>query len=1722
MARFQHEYEMTQELHLKGAIKTYELKTYNNGIALIFEDVGGHSLKYIIAEHPLNLSTFIHFAIQLAEAIGELHQHHIIHKDIKPANIIINIENQEVKITDFSISARLFQEQPTGLFNPEQQFEGTLAYMSPEQTGRMNRTLDYRSDLYSLGVTFYEMLVGQLPFQTTDPMELVHCHIAKIPPTPHEENSEIPPVVSDIIMKLLAKNAEERYQTAQGLLQDLKKCQQALTLEGKIDSFRLAQHDMTDKFQLPPKLYGRDAESACLIEICSHVSQNQAGIVLISGDEGTGKTALVQDLKRPGVRPRGFFVQGQFIEPQGSGSAHLDDLNSNTPYSGIIQAFRELLLQLLTEPAAQMNVWQQQLTALLGSNSGFMTQVIPELEIIIGTPPPTTELTTLETQNLLNLLFEKLLTLFAQPEHPLILFLDDLQWADSASLKLLYTILSNPTIRAFLLIGNYRSNISLSQSFQDFLLLPQKNPHVPFKTIQLKPLKLEHVNQLIADTLRCTLTRTQGLAELIARKTEGNPFFVKEFLKTIHQHHALWFDSQQKQWHWDIKRILNTNMTDNVVALTSERLHQLAPATQEILKIAACIGRQFDIKTLTYLVQQPQHMITEALWEAIEENLINPQGDTYHLLYSSGLDTLSNYPFELNQGSYTFVHERIRQAAYNLLSPPQQHQLHFQLGQHLRDTTTPEQLRERLFDIVDHLNLSQTHMAKPAERHDLARLNLAAGKKAKNASAYEKALNYFQIGVALLSQDSWVRQYQLTVALHLQAMELAYFSSQDDYAEQLFKHLLQQAQSLLDQVRAYEQKIQFYITQNQPQKALDTGLYVLELLNVQLPQSTAHLNQLLTELQTRLGEHAIEQLLDLPPMKDAHKQAALRILVSISASAYIAAPSLYPRLCFTQVKLCIDYGNSAFAAHAYAAYSLLLCGVLGHTEMGYRLGLVALKILERYQAQTHAAKVLTLVNAGTRHWKEHAHHTLEPLETAIRSGLDSGDAEYACYAAVFAGIYRFFTGEKLPTLQQHYQYYLELMTKFNQEFQLLYAQLWQQIGLNLQTAVQRPCHLSSQHFNEDNVLPLLLKKNNTSALFSAYFAKALLCYLFKDIKQALTYAELADRYVGNDHTFIHYSIHNFYYSLTLLAQYPKVNVDKQNEYLKRVQKNQAQLLHWARHAPMNYQHKYDLVTAERARVLGKISQAMIAYERAIQGANRHEYLQEEALANELAAEFYTSLGIHKAAKMYLIDAYYAYLNWGAYAKTKALETQYPFLVRYGENRHHKRHASLDHLLTADAATSTHTILQQHDNFDLAAVMKAAQTISGEIVLEQLIKKLLHIVVENAGAQKGLLILEKDGQLFVEAEAYADPASRREEQVLLQSIALEALSQQSHNCLVSPAVVNYVVRTRSHIVLNEATREGLFTQDPYVLQCQPKSILGTPLLNKGHLIGVLYLENNLVSQAFTPERLKVLRLLSTQIAISIENALFYAKTEQTREAAEMASRAKSAFLMNMSHELRTPLNAILGYTDIIYEDAEDMGYDAILIDLEKIQTAGKQLLEIISNVLDISKIEADKMELHLEDFAVQDLIGDVVTVIEPSLGSNRLEVIQANDIGNIQADRTKIQQILLNLLSNAVKFTSKGQITLTVGRYVEENGSSGCQFEIKDSGIGMTPEQIEHVFEAFNQVDNSTTRQYGGTGLGLTISERFCRMMGGHIKVTSQPNQGATFSVYLPCQILPQE
>ena len=1456
IARFKLEYKIALNLNLEGVVRPYGLERYKNSLILILEDFGGESLKRLIANRIFSLGEFLKIAIQITDILGQIHQQNIRHKDINPSNIVFNPATGQLKIIDFGISTVLSRENQT-LQNPNI-LEGTLAYMSPEQTGRMNRAMDYRTDFYSLGATFYELLTHQLLFASTDAMELVHCHIAKQPIPPHllsGEVKEIPKAVSNIVMKLLAKTAEERYQSAWGIKADLEECLAQLQATGTISDFSLGRYDISDKFQIPEKLYGRESEVEALMAAFERVSQGTTEMILVTGFSGIGKSVLVQEIHKPIVRQRGYFIRGKF-----------DQFKRNIPFASLVQAFQDLIRQLLTESHDQIATWKVKLLDVLGLDAQVLIDVIPEIELIIGKQPAVAELSPTASQNRFNLLFQKFIRVFSQAKHPLVIFLDDLQWADNASLKWLEVLMSEPDTRYLLLIGAYRENEvlpvhPLMMTLEEIRKARNNGQEafLPVNQIVLTPLDLTNLNRLIVDALHCVPEQSKPLAELVLSKTEGNPFFINQFLKSLYQEGVLKFTPPSPPeirggWQWDIAQARAIAVADNVVEFMAEKLQKLEKKTQQVLKLAACIGNQFDLVTLAIVHEKSVSETASDLWSSLHEGLILPLSDSYKFFQGQEIaDALNINSLSV---SYKFLHDRVQQAAYSLISAADKQATHLKIGQlFLRNTTLVER-EEKIFDIVNQLNFGAELIAQQQDKDELAQLNLIAGRKATAATAYAAAVKYLTVGMGLLAIDSWESQYKLTLAIYVEAAEAEYLNTNFERAEILADSILQQAQTLLERVKVYELKMQIYMAQAQILKVIDTGLQALEMLGISLfnPSNGNFVVDLpsLTDLE------------DVPEMIDPYYLAAMCILVTISPAAYVAKPEISRLVNLTLVKLSSAHGHSKWSAYAYAAYSALLCGMVGNMDVAYHSGKLALRLLEQFDTRELKCKVNYLFNIFIRHWKEPARNAKIPLLETIQIGFDTGDLEFSSFAAQNACYYLFFIGETLESVEENQAKYVNFILKIKQKYSVTNAKVWRQLVLNLKGQEVAQYRLIGDSFDETVMLPRMRAANNRISLLHAYLAKEILSYLFRDYAQAAANAFCAQEFAAGGFGSLLAAVHTFYYSLILLAQYPHADSSEQQQYLEQVTAHQEKMKYWAEHAPWNFQHKYDLVEAEKARVLGNPLKAMEDYDKAIQGAKDSKYLQEEALAYELAAEFYLALGRDLSAKAYMIEAHYAYLKWGATAKVRALEENYPqFLSRASERTGH------NNISRNTARDTTATSGSPAEALDLATVMKASQAIASEIVLDKLLSKLMKILIENAGAQKGFLILEKNGKLIIEAEGSVEQDSV----TVLQSILVES-SSDSASPILPTAIINYVTRTQENVVLNDATHEGQFTNDFYIIQNQPKSILCVPLINQGKLISIVYLENNLTTGAFTPDRLEVLKLLASQAAISIDLAKLY--------------------------------------------------------------------------------------------------------------------------------------------------------------------------------------------------------------------------------------------------------
>ncbi|MEG3931379.1 MULTISPECIES: AAA family ATPase [unclassified Microcoleus] len=1771
LVHFRNQYVIAKNLNIPGTVKAYSLESYHNRYALVMEDFGGISLCSYLASlasdsnetlEGLPVNEFLPMAIQIANALDGLHRHHVIHKDLKPANILINPTSKEVKLIDLSI-ASLLPRETQEIQNPNV-LEGTLPYISPEQTGRMNRGIDYRTDFYSLGVTFYELLTGKLPFQTDDPMDWVHCHLAKQPIPVHELHPAVPPVLSEIVGKLMAKNAEDRYQSALGLKYDLETCWQQWREKGEIASFKLGQRDLCDRFIIPEKLYGRESEVFSLLSAFERVSAGSTEMMLVAGFSGIGKTAVVNEVHKPIVRQRGYFIKGKF-----------DQFQRTLPFTVFVQAFRDLMGQLLSETDAKLEQWKLEILAALGENAQVIVEVIPELERIIGQQAPVPELSGSAGQNRFNLLFEKFIQVFTTKDHPVVIFLDDLQWADSASLKLIQLLMSDVDNRYLLLIGAYRDNEVFPAHPLMLTLAEIQKTEAKVNTITLAPLERADVNCLVADTLACSTALAQPLTELVYQKTQGNPFFSTQFLKSLHEDGLIEFNFDARYWQCDIARVRTLALTDDVVEFMALQLRKLPAQTQEILKLAACIGNQFDLATLAIVDENSPTETASALWKALQDGLILPISEVYKFYQPEGnsesvignikksdqlLITQDQLP------KYNFLHDRVQQAAYSLIPEDQKRSTHLKIGQLLLKNTPEADREERIFDIVNHLNVGVELITQEAEREQLARLNLVAGKKAKAATAYAAAVEDFKVGQELLTENSWHSQYELTLALYTEAAAAAYLNGDFDQMEKLASVVENGAKTLGDKVKLYEVQIQAYMAQNKLQEALNTGLPVLKQLGVEFPSepNLSDIGQALGETASILSGKGTEDLIDLPLMTDPQQIATITILSSLFTPAYLALPPLAPLVVCKQVNLSVQYGNASLSPYAFVIYSFLLCG-MGDIERGYQFGQLALRLLSKLNAKEIQAKTSAMVHSCIQPWKEHFRNSLKPLLSDYTCGLETGELEFAGYAIFHYSYYSYFVGKQLTQLEPEIATYADAVSKIHQEAPLSYQKICWQAVLNLIGRSPDPCHLKGEAYDEETMLQLYQGTNNYLGIHYLYLHQLVLCYLFENYPEAFKSSAQIESYLSAASGLITVAIFHFYDSLVRLAVYSDTPQSEQQGILDRVQANQEKMQKWANHAPMNHLHKFYLVEAERHRVLNQKIEAVEMYDKAIALAQENEYLNEEALAHELAAKFYLEWGKEKLAKPYLIDAYYAYARWGAKAKIDHLEQRYPQLlaVILQQERTRQNPSETIHTSThseSSLSNTNRTIIGSTSSWglvDLPTVIKASQALSSEIKLDQLLTTLMQVVVKNAGAQTGALILNEEGNWRINVHC------TNRQDCLLQSIPVEESE------VIPLTLINYVKRTKETLIFDDASNQPRFASDPYIVQQQPQSVLCTPISERGKMMGILYLENNLATGVFTGDRVAILNILCSQAAISLQNARLYQQSQEYAQKLEqsihdlkqmqlqLVQGEKMSALGNLvagvAHEINNPVGFIAGnlqpaqeyvgdlfnLIDLYQEkfpnpggeietEIEDMDLEYLREDLPKLIGSMKEGVDRIRNISislrTFSRADSDRPV----SFNIHDGLESTLLILKHRLKASEfrpaIEVVK--EYGNLPLVKCfpgQLNQVFMNVLANAIDALEESnkersfkeikalpnQITVQTALSEDQNQ---VLIRIKDNGVGMSGEVKENIFNHL-----FTTKSVGqGTGLGLSIAHQIVvEKHGGTLLVNSSLGQGSEFVISIP-------
>jgi PAS domain S-box-containing protein len=1767
--RLAREYSFKEELDNAWAVRPVELVQDRGRSILVLEDPGGELLRSFIGP-PMALEKFLQIASRVAAALSKVHQHGLIHKDIKPANILVNTGNGEVRLAGFGIASRLTRERQAP--DPPEVIAGTLAYMAPEQTGRMNRSIDSRSDLYSLGVTLYEMLTGSLPFTASDPMEWVHCHIARQPQAPSKQASGIPEAVSSIVMKLLAKTAEERYQTAAGLEADLRRCLDEWQSHGRIDPFQPGALDASDRLPIPEMLYGREAQIASLLASFDRVvSQGRPELVLVSGYSGIGKSSLVNELHKALVPPRGYFASGKF-----------DQYKRDIPYATLAQAFQSLIRPILAKSEQELGRWRDTLSNALGPNGQLMVDLVPELALIIGEQQPVPELPPRDAQSRFQLVFRRLIGAFTR-EHPLALFLDDLQWLDAATLDLMEDLLMHPDIGDLMLIGAYRDNeVShahpLMRKLQDI-----RQTEVIVNDIVLAPLARDDLKQLVADTLHCGTEEARSLAGLVHEKTSGNPFFVIQFISALFEEGLLAFDHVERRWRWDVSRIHAEGYTDNVVDLVVEKLSRLPAGTQEALQQLACLGNSADFAMLRAVYQESTEAMHGQIWEAVRTGLIFQSED-----------------------SYKFIHDRVQEAAYSLIPQELRAEAHLRIGILMASRTPPDKLEEEIFDIANQLNRGSHLITSTADRERVAELNLIAGRRAKVSTAYASALTYLRAGRGLLTDETWDRNYDLVFSLEHLLASCELLTTDMASAEARLSMLAERAKTPHDTAAVTRLRLTLYDRLGRSDRGVEVFIeYEKSHGKAWSPHPTKEeVTWEYDRIWAALGDRQVAELVDLPLIANPDVLDVMDVYTEFAMSAMFTDGNLHDLLLCRMVALSLDHGNSEASCFAYVSLGLLAGPHFGNYQAGFELGKLGYDLVEKYGWQRYQARVYMRFGNGVIPWTRHVKTGRELVRRAFDVANRMGDLSFAAYSCYQLITNLLAAGDFLAEVQREAELGLEFAGKA--QFGIVVDILTGQLAIirTLRGSTKKFGSFDEGGFDELQ-FEQRLSSNPASVLPECryWIRKTQARFFAEDYHSAIEASLHAERLVWTSHSFFEVAEYYFYGALARAAAFDSAIDCARQEHFKALTELHGQLVIWAENCPDNFENRAALVGAEIARIEGRDLDAMRLYEQAIRSAREHGFVQNEGVAYEVAARFYSTRGSETSANAHLREARDCYLRWGADGKVRQLEERHPQLQRIG--------------------TRVATLSNRH--LDIDAVVKASQALSSEMLLPDLIDRLMTIALQNAGADRGLLILVHQDDYHVGAEARTDG-----EKIVLH-----------YDASVSPAfpesIIRYVMRTRESVTLDDAAKRHLFSEDQYFGIRQQRSILCLPLVRQGTLVGLLYLENALTPHVFTPERARLLELLASQAAISLENTRLYgdlqrreakirrlvdaniigiyilrldgqiieandaflrmlgydradfvsnrmrwtdltppewrgvdakrvdqikltgslqpfekeyfhkdgsrvpvlvgvARFEETgneavafvidlserkRAAAELAHANRVATMgeltASIAHEVNQPLAALLTNADTavrwLTRLPPDLEKTRQLID--RMINDGRRAADIVSRIRDLSK----KMPVRKQSMEINGAILEIVTLARAAVSDHGVSVkMQLSErLPQVWGDRVQLQQVMLNLIMNAIEAMSEvGNRPRTLLISTNESEPGAMLVTVSDSGPGLPSANLERIFDAFY------TTKPRGLGMGLSICRSIVEAHGGRLWATANNPYGAIFCMTLPIAERPPE
>lgn len=1624
---------------------------------LVMEDPGGVLLPELVATARLPLSTVLAVALQLTDALAELHGRGLVHHGLRPEVVLCDVAGPRAWLIDLG-EAGAAAFPAAGATTPER-----LVYLAPEQTGRMERGADARSDLYALGVVLYELLTGAPPFRSNDALALIHWQIAGMPVPPAQLDAAIPAPLSALVMKLLAKMPDERYQSARGLARDLALCARAWDANADIAPFVLGRGDRGQRLVVSGRLYGREREVDALLEAFEAACRGDGAgrLLLVEGYSGIGKTALIQQLVRPIVRRKGYFVSGKF-----------DQVARGVPHGALIQAFRGLVQQLLTESEEQLARWRAALAAALGANGGVLAEVIPEVELVVGPQAAPVVLGGVEAQNRFQRVLQQFVAAFAQPDHPLVLFLDDLQWADAATLALLEPLLTNADIGGLMLMGAYRDNeLDASPRLaHTFTALAQAG--VALRRVSLGPLRVDDLVELVAETIGTEAAQAEPLARLVFEKTGGNPFFVIQFLKLLEREGHLRFDAEAGHWTYRLEAIADAPLADNVIDLMTRSIQRLHARAQYALTLAACIGNRFDCTTLAIVSEQSPAATAEDLERALAEGLI--------VALAPSLDTPAG-----GDGRYAFLHDRVQQSAYALIPAERRQMVHLTVGRLLRSRADAAQLEAGLFEIVQHLNLGRHLISGKAERHEVAALDLAAGRRAKSATAHDTALELLQAGIDLLEGD-WTAEPVLSYELHLECADSLYLCGRFDAALAALADLLARSRTPMEQARVLRLRSVQYENMARYADALASMRAGLALFGVVLPdaegEKLAALEREIATIEDRRGGRPIASLVDLPVLSDATTRMVMGMLTDIWSAAYIVGdPTLARLVSATLVRLSLEHGNVEESAYGYVTHAITVGPERGDYADAYEFGKLALAVNRRFDDARRRAKIHQQFHAHVALWCEPLRQCIPYAQEACRSGLDSGDFLYAAYGAGTEVWVAWAAAQDLGAFVRDYAPSVALVEKLKNTPFADAVRIILNGARALQGRTGAPLALSDAGFAEETYL----ERYRANPFFACIHAVVRLqvVTLLGSAAEAAAAARHADTLIRHMPGTVWTVQFDFWHALARAAGAADAAPAERAEALARLHEARAGFELRARHCAENFRCRALLIGAEIARLEGRDREAIDACEEVLESAGDAAQRPLDAIAHELLGRLRRQRGQARLALREWQQARDAYARWGASAKAEAIAREH---LRDDSAVSPPRRRAAD---LATAGDGVPAAVPPADGLDLFSVLKATQAIAGEVELGALLTRLLHIAVENAGAERGALVLEDD----------AGP-------VVHTSDAGEAVPLSA--CTTLPAgLVHYVRRTAEPVVFGQADADERHGADPYVLRHRPRSVACLPVRRQGRAVGVLYLENRSVAGAFTPQRLDTLRILATQAAISVENARLFAALEAEN------SQLRRDLIANVSHDLRTPLVAMRGYLELLAAKGAALSPEQRTQYLDIAVRQSEHLATLIDELFELARLDFRGTRLEREALAFAELATDVAQKFQ--LTADQRGVTLAVDATGptpfVDADVSLMERVLDNLVGNALKHTPTGG-RITVGMVAR---GDRLHVEVVDTGCGVPQAELPFIFDRHYRGAGGHAAGTTGAGLGLAIARRILELHGSTIQVASDAGAGTRFSFELP-------